>query len=200
MDPRVRRSREKVLAAALELLADGGYTAATVEAVSARSGVAKTTVYRQWPHRAALVVSALQSLGPPPPAPRLAAAAGTDPAVARAAVVDAVRGVLLGLVTGLRGGLWAGLLPVLVGAAEGDVQLRAEITALVAARRSPLVDLLREARAAGVVAGCPREQDLEGLADLLEAPLYYRRYFAGGALDEAAVDAAVAAALTPHLP
>src|SRR4051812_40091453 len=123
MDPRVRRSREKVLAAALELLGEGGYAAATVEAVSARSGVAKTTVYRQWPHRAALVVSALQTLGPPPPAPRLAAAAGADPAAAGKAVMDGVRGLLLGLVTGLRVGMWAGQLPVLVGAAEGDPQL-----------------------------------------------------------------------------
>src|SRR5436189_9640 len=83
--------------------------------------------------------------------------------------------------------------------AEGDPQLRAEITTLVAARRAPLVDLLREARTAGVLAGCPGEQDLEALADTLEAPLYYRRYFTGAALDAAAVDAAVTAALSPHL-
>ena len=48
IDPRVLRSRRAVLQAAQELVAEDGVRGVTIEAVSARSGVAKTTIYRQW--------------------------------------------------------------------------------------------------------------------------------------------------------
>src|SRR5215468_5272921 len=48
-DPRTERSRRAILDATRELLSEeGGVRALTVEAVAARSGVAKTTIYRQW--------------------------------------------------------------------------------------------------------------------------------------------------------
>jgi AcrR family transcriptional regulator len=70
-DPRVARSRAAVLEAGVELLVDGGPKAVTVEAVSQRSGVAKTTIYRQWASRDDLVVDVVaeivnQSPAPPP--------------------------------------------------------------------------------------------------------------------------------------
>ena len=48
-----------VLAATLAELADVGYARLTVEAVAQRAGVHKTTVYRRWKDREALVVDAL---------------------------------------------------------------------------------------------------------------------------------------------
>ncbi|MCT2593214.1 TetR/AcrR family transcriptional regulator [Streptomyces sp. N2-109] len=48
-----------VLAATVAELAEGGYAALTVERVAQRAGVHKTTVYRRWKDRAALVVDAL---------------------------------------------------------------------------------------------------------------------------------------------
>ena len=59
MDPRVIRSRTAVIAATLDLLAERGITATTIEAVAERSGVAKTTIYRQWDGQAALVLDAI---------------------------------------------------------------------------------------------------------------------------------------------
>jgi AcrR family transcriptional regulator len=43
-----------VLSAAAEVLSADGYAGLTMEGVAARSGVAKTTVYRTWPTKAAL--------------------------------------------------------------------------------------------------------------------------------------------------
>src|SRR5580693_3020763 len=54
--PKVRRA---VLAATLAELSETGYAALTVEAVARRAGVHKTTVYRRWPEREALVIDAL---------------------------------------------------------------------------------------------------------------------------------------------
>lgn len=46
---RSERSKQAILDATRELLAeDGGVRALTIEAVAARSGVAKTTIYRRW--------------------------------------------------------------------------------------------------------------------------------------------------------
>jgi AcrR family transcriptional regulator len=48
-DRRSERSKRAILDATRELLAeDGGVRALTIEAVAARSGVAKTTIYRRW--------------------------------------------------------------------------------------------------------------------------------------------------------
>lgn len=47
-----------VLDATLEELGSTGYRALSIEAVAARAGVAKTTVYRRWPTRADLVRAA----------------------------------------------------------------------------------------------------------------------------------------------
>jgi AcrR family transcriptional regulator len=48
-DRRTERSRRAILHATRELLAEeGGVRALTVEAVAARAGVAKTTIYRRW--------------------------------------------------------------------------------------------------------------------------------------------------------
>ena len=48
-DRRSERSKKAILDATRELLAeDGGVRALTIEAVAARSGVAKTTIYRRW--------------------------------------------------------------------------------------------------------------------------------------------------------
>ena len=59
LDPRVARSRAAVLAAGVDLLMEGGPNAVTVEAVCQRSGVAKTTIYRQWASREDLVVDVI---------------------------------------------------------------------------------------------------------------------------------------------
>jgi AcrR family transcriptional regulator len=49
----------RVLEAARELLAEGGYGAATIPAVARRAGVGAPTVYRRWATQAELVESAL---------------------------------------------------------------------------------------------------------------------------------------------
>lgn len=64
VDPRVRRSREAVLAASVALFVEGGPRAVTVEAVSEASGVAKTTIYRHWRDRAHLLADTYRACLP----------------------------------------------------------------------------------------------------------------------------------------
>src|SRR5213595_140039 len=51
---RQNKTRERVLAAAGQILLREGYSGLTMEGVAADSGVAKTTLYRRWPTKAAL--------------------------------------------------------------------------------------------------------------------------------------------------
>ena len=68
-DPRVTKSRVRVLAAAVEILHAEGLAGLTIEAVAARSGVAKTTIYRQFTDREELHFAALQSVACSPELP-----------------------------------------------------------------------------------------------------------------------------------
>ena len=59
-DPRAERSKLAILDATRELLAEEGDVGAlTVEAVAARSGVAKTTIYRRWRDKWELALDAV---------------------------------------------------------------------------------------------------------------------------------------------
>jgi len=60
--PRSEQADRAILDATLDLLAEVGVTALSIEAVAARAGVGKTTIYRRWPSRDALVVDALGTL------------------------------------------------------------------------------------------------------------------------------------------
>ncbi len=56
---RAARVRSDVLQAAAELLTDVGYDQLSVEDVATRAGVHKTTVYRRWPTKSALIADAV---------------------------------------------------------------------------------------------------------------------------------------------
>src|SRR2546430_11964509 len=53
-DVRQVRTRKRVIAATARILRREGYARLTMERVAAESGVAKTTLYRRWPTKAAL--------------------------------------------------------------------------------------------------------------------------------------------------
>jgi len=73
MDARIERTRTAVMEAATELLLEGGPSAITMDGVVARSGVAKSTLYRHWPTRDALVIDVFSHIAPnlPDPDPSL---------------------------------------------------------------------------------------------------------------------------------
>lgn len=106
-DPRVARTRERVVDAAAALLGDGGLDAFTHSAVAAASGVGRATLYRHWPDLDDLLVEVLRAHHPGrPPAelpdrlrPALLAHLAN---VARAAREDPIAEVLMTVVVRAR--------------------------------------------------------------------------------------------------
>jgi AcrR family transcriptional regulator len=66
--PRSERAARAIIEATLDLLADGmGISELSIEAIAAKAGVGKTTIYRRWSNKEDLVVDALATLRAPLP-------------------------------------------------------------------------------------------------------------------------------------
>lgn len=159
-DPRVVRSRAAILDACADLIAEEGFAGVTIEAVAARSGAAKTTVYRHWPSRAALLVEAFGICSGPPGV--LADTGSTR---------DDVREVLVGLSRNLNDGDWLAAMGSLLDAAARDPELARLHAATLAERRRPLTDALDRGVARGDL---PGDLDVEHAVSVLAGPLFYR--------------------------
>lgn len=101
-DPRVARSRTKLLEAATEILVNSGARAVTVDAVVERSGVAKSTLYRHWPSRTELLTDVLRTNVPDIETPALDG--GFEPAL---------RSLMAGVEATLSDPRWACIMPAM---------------------------------------------------------------------------------------
>jgi AcrR family transcriptional regulator len=164
-DPRIERSREQVLAAAVDLLREVGFGALTIEAVAARSGVAKSTIYRHWSSKAEVVADAfLWAHRQEPP---------IDPAPGpvRERVVALLRATIGDMATEDR---LACLMPAIVDAAERSDEIAALTRRLSEEKASRLRAVLDAAVADGEL---PPDTDTAVVADALLGPVLLRRLF-----------------------
>jgi AcrR family transcriptional regulator len=147
--------------AALDLLAEGTDLATiSINAIAARARVGKATIYRRWPNKDALLVDALNTLGPPLPT-----SLGED-------VRDNLIRALTRLVTRLQDTRANLVLNAVTAAGHNYPQLRARYLAdVVEPRREALRVVLRK----GIADGQLRPDiDAEMIAAMLYAPLVSR--------------------------
>ncbi len=67
--PRSEQAEQAIIEATLDLFAEQGFEGVCVEAVAARAGVGKATIYRRWPNKEELLLAALGSMKSPFPEP-----------------------------------------------------------------------------------------------------------------------------------
>lgn len=175
-DGRVRRSRERVLRVTSELLGESGLGGVSVDEVSRRSGVAKTTIYRHWPTRSDLVIDACSQLSTNPAVPDTGAFEGD------------VTALLTTIAALLRTARWSSVMPSIIDAAERDPGL-AEIHGRIQRGHAlPFREVIARAVRRGEL---PPETDPAVLTAELLGPLFYRRWFSREPLDARFVERVV---------
>src|SRR4051812_39035190 len=165
--PRSAEADEAILRAALELLAEDGYRALTMERVRERSGVGKATIYRRYGSKEELVSAAIAHLNSDIPMPRdTGSVLGDFAATAQTILEGAAR---TGALT---------LMPRLLSEVAGDSEMHALFAQhLVEPRRRVVRGIVQRAKERGEVRA---DVDPELAVDLMVGPMIYRLIVSGG--------------------
>jgi AcrR family transcriptional regulator len=158
--PRDSQTTATILRTALELGEETGFAGLTVEGLAARSGVAKTTIYRRWPNVWAIVMDAF-----------LDEVTRTAPLQERATARESFAASMLLLAHAYRGRLGK-ILQVLLGQAQLDEKLREAVRQRwVEPRREVARKIVRH----GIERGELRpDLDADVVLDALYGPFYHR--------------------------
>jgi AcrR family transcriptional regulator len=172
--PRSAAVDQAVLRAAFSLFIERGLAGASIEQIAERAGVARTSIYRRWANRDALLAEAIEA------ARNEFASDYSLDVVERASPVDFVQ-LLLGV-----GDLMARpdvrrLVTRLIGTIPDNPGLiKVYRETYFAPRRRAMVEALRRVQAAGAL---PPDADIEVLADMLGGALMHRLLFELGTND-----------------
>ena len=149
-----------ILRAALELGEELGFDALTIEGIAARTGVAKTTIYRRWPNVAAIVMDAF-----------LTEVTKAAPIQRRASARESFSASMKLLVRAYHG-QQGRIMRSLLGRAQVDSRLlEAMRMRWVEPRREIAREIVREAIARGELRP---GLDPDIVLDLLYGPIYHR--------------------------
>jgi AcrR family transcriptional regulator len=161
---RSERSRRAILTAAAELVHEVGYRRLTVEAIAARAGVGKQTIYRWWPSKGAVVLDGLL------------AAVNEDPddlsLPDTGDVAADLRLVVRAIVAELTDPRLSGTSRALMVEMQEDTGLAEEV--LERMLRPQLAALADRLRAAQDASQLRSDLDLAVAVELLVGPLYHR--------------------------
>lgn len=175
-DKRVLKSKESVLTVTYKLLSEGGIGGVSIDEVSRRSGVSKTTIYRHWPSRSALLMDACSKLGSRPEVPDTGSFKGDISALATY------------LADQLRTGRWPAVLPSIIDAAERDPELARLQAELHAGLMFPFLAVAERAEKRGEL---PPGRSPSEIVSTIVAPFFYRRWFSREPIDERFVKSVV---------
>ena len=156
----------------MTLLEEAGYLALTLEAVAAKAGVARATIYRWWPSKASLVVEALDGVIPTP----VPASTGDTRADVRT-VVQAILDNYVRTPFGLN-------LAVLASDTAGDPDATERLVDMFGPRRAADASVLLAAASRGDL---PHDVDVHLLLDIVMGTLIFRA-LVGVAPDDHLVD------------
>ncbi|GAA1321847.1 hypothetical protein GCM10009647_055330 [Streptomyces sanglieri] len=175
---RSERSRRATLEAALALCTEKGYGRVTIEAIAARAGVSKKTIYRWWPSKSAVILEAFTD-----------ALVGTTPFVDTGDIAADLRANLSGAVKFIStppfGPAYAGILSEM----HHDDALAQTVRAkLVDPRCDEAVARLRRAQEQGQI---PPDANLPLAVEMLYGPMYYRHVLRKPIQDEEEIAALV---------
>ena len=161
---------EAILQATRELLVEGGARALTVEAVAARSGIAKTTIYRRWASRHELALAVVLDMVK-------TASAVPDLGDTRRELTEFLGRAVHILGTTLMGPVMQGLVSELASDDDLALGFRQQVVGVRVRELARVLDR-------GIARGQVRDGvDPEHVHELLFGPVYYRLFLSGNELD-----------------
>jgi AcrR family transcriptional regulator len=168
--PRSAEADQAIVAATLELLLEEGYRGLRMEAVVARSGVGKATLYRRFASKAELVASVVRRLNQGIAAPDTGSLLGDW---------ETLAGAVLAAAQTTQSAVF---LPRLLAESAGDPELhRIFYENLVQPRRTALREVLERAVERGELRA---DIDLELVIDVLTGPVIYRLLLSAGDVEQ----------------
>jgi AcrR family transcriptional regulator len=158
--PRDAQAEQAILQTTVALLSEVGFNRLSIEAVAARAGVGKPTIYRRWPSKLELVIDAVKRLTPPMPTVDTG-----DPLTDLRQIISQVIVTLTGTPVGSAH-----------VALASDAQTHAELARglgehFLAPRRAVIADTLRRGIAAGQLRA---DIDVEMAIDMMIGTSVYR--------------------------
>ncbi|CAM5675301.1 TetR family transcriptional regulator [Streptomyces avidinii] len=187
MSPATRseESRQAIIEAGLSLCVERGFAATTIEGIAARAGVGKTTIYRWWPSKAAILIEGVEKARD--------AAAGFPDTGDIAADLAAQTTSVMRLFNTEFGEIWRGL----IGAAQSDEAAADGVTRILRVSIDACVARLAKARDAGQIRP---GLDLEMAVELLYGPIYHTWLLRTRPLPEAYMESVLAMLLPALVP
>jgi AcrR family transcriptional regulator len=178
--------RNRVLDAAYEGVLRDGFRALTVDAVSAQTGVAKTSIYRRWPNKAAMVMDAFAfRIGPHISFPKQQDA------------LEGIRLQMLSLARAFRGPAGT-MVKALLAEAQFDQELaKAFLKNWLLPRRKAATAALQDAIQSGQLRA---DLSIPETLDILYGGLYYRLMTGFGAISTTYVETVFAQVLRGSQP
>ena len=160
LDPRQARTRTRVYAAALDVLRRQGIGATTFDAIAQQAGVARSTLYRNWATRDALLHEAIEEQAPFPVTP------SGDPAPAR------LEAALQEIAAALSDSSWGAILPAGLAATDASPVLAEGYRSFITGLRAAFTTIISDGKKAGELTPALDDGDF---ADALLGPLFFRR-------------------------
>jgi AcrR family transcriptional regulator len=160
VDPRIERTRRVVLEATADLVAEQGYDNTTIEGVSERCGVARSTIYRHWSGKKQLVIEAVKN--------RLS----VDPDIDTGSVEGDIKQFLSELVAWFAHDDVVMIALSMLSASHRDPAMAQLHTNATRARRDHLVRLIERGVARGEL---PRDLDAEEAVCDLAGAVFYKK-------------------------
>jgi len=163
-----------ILQTAIDLVLDLGFRAVSIEGIAAKAGVAKTTIYRRWSNKAAVIMDAfMMRFGSETQFP------------AAKKVTDSIRLQMRAMAKAFRSKDGA-LVKALLAEAQFDPELATAFRERwTLPRRQMALSVFHRAVSRGELRP---DIDLEATIDLLYAPMYYRLQMGTGPLSDAYID------------
>ena len=166
----IDRTVRAVINATIELLSEVGYRGLTVELISQRSGVARSTIYRHWSNVPDLAIAAFdQAVGRHTSTP--------DTGHIRSDLIAFYRTII----TGLQRSVWGKAMPSLIEASFNDPSFKNLLPKLAKKRRQRARTIITRAIERKQLRG---DTNVDWMLDTISGMLYHRLLITRGRLNE----------------